>query len=393
MEYRFSDLFTWSSGKPITPTNGDIPIYGSNGIIGYTEQKKYENKIILGRVGAYCGSVEYCSSAFNATDNTLITTCDTNKIIYKYAYYLLKEYRLNEFAGGSAQPLITQGYLKHLKCKIPTIGKQKQIASILSAYDDAIENNNKRIAILEKMASELYKEWFVRMRFPGYETADFKDSRLGKIPNSFSTIKMNEAFDYYVGGGWGEDESSKDFPIKAYVIRGTDFPRIKVGDISTCPLRYHKTSNYSSRQLNANDILLEVSGGTQEQPVGRTTIISDEILKRFGNSVICASFCKLIRCKSDVVSPKFFYFWMQLLYDTGIIERFQLQSTGIINFKFEYFLRKGDILLPPIELMQQFDNEVTPIMKEIDQLAMLNQNLAKQRDLLLPRLMSGKLEV
>ena len=84
---------------------------------------------------------------------------------------------------------------------------------------------------------------------------------------------------------------------------------------------------------------------------------------------------------------------MQYLYDTRIIDRFQLQSTGIINFKFEAFLRKGLVMLPPMEIMQQFDNYIIPIFKEINTLATQNEILAKQRDLLLPRLMSGKLKV
>ena len=150
MQYKFEQLFEWSSGKPIVPSSGPIPIYGSNGIIGYTNEKKYHNKIVLGRVGAYCGSVAYCPNDFNATDNTLITSCDESKICYHYAYYLLKKYQLNDYAGGAAQPLITQGLLKHLKCEIPTLDIQKKVVSILSAYDSLIENNNKRIKILEQ---------------------------------------------------------------------------------------------------------------------------------------------------------------------------------------------------------------------------------------------------
>ena len=84
---------------------------------------------------------------------------------------------------------------------------------------------------------------------------------------------------------------------------------------------------------------------------------------------------------------------MQYLYDTRIIDRFQLQSTGIINFKFEAFLRKGLVMLPPMEIMQHFDNYIIPIFKEINALATQNEILARQRDLLLPRLMSGKLKV
>ena len=84
---------------------------------------------------------------------------------------------------------------------------------------------------------------------------------------------------------------------------------------------------------------------------------------------------------------------MQFLYDTRIIERFQLQSTGIINFQFDYFLRKGDVMIPTKELMDEFDSLIRPIHKEISFIAKQNENLIKQRDLLLPRLMSGKLEV
>ena len=84
---------------------------------------------------------------------------------------------------------------------------------------------------------------------------------------------------------------------------------------------------------------------------------------------------------------------MRYLYDTRIIDRFQLQSTGIINFKFETFLRKGLVMLPPMDIMKIFESQIIPIIKGINKLAMQNANLIKQRDALLPRLMSGKLEV
>jgi type I restriction enzyme S subunit len=210
MEYKFSQLFKWNSGKPITPTTGSIPVYGSNGIIGYTDKAKFNNKIILGRVGAYCGSVEYCRNDFNATDNTLITTCDETKIIYPFAYYLLRQYKLNEFAGGSAQPLITQGLLKHLKCNIPDIPTQKKIADILSTYDDLIENNNKRIKILEQMAENLYKEWFVRFRFPGHETTEFENG----LPKGWKTKRFIEEFNITYGKGLPTEELlPKGYPV------------------------------------------------------------------------------------------------------------------------------------------------------------------------------------
>ena len=315
----------------------------------------------------------------------------------RYLYYWLNSKFGKESlivrAIGSSQAALTIDILKKYKLFIPSIKTQNKIVDILSAYDDLIENNNHRIALLEKAAQDLYKEWFVRFRFPGHQMINLVESRLGKIPSNFNLIKMNDAFDYYIGGGWGNDEYSSAFPERAYVIRGTDFPSVQKGDLSGCPLRYHKKSNYSARELRENDIIIEVSGGTAEQPVGRTLLVTKDVIDRLGGKVICASFCKQIRLNTEVVAPYYFYYWMRFLYDTRIIDRFQLQSTGIINFKFEYFLRKGDIMLPPKDLMDRFDKKVKVLYNEISLLAQQNENLAKQRDLLLPRLMSGKLEV
>ena len=271
---------------------------------------------------------------------------------------------------------------------------QQKIASILSSYDRLIENNTRRIRLLEQMAENLYKEWFVRFRFPEHENVEMVKSKYGRIPSNFNIIQMQDVFDYYVGGGWGQENMSNDFSEEASVIRGADFPKVCQYDISTCPRRFHKKSNYRSRQLEDGDIVMEISGGTSEQPVGRTILVTQSLIDRFDNGkVICASFCKLIRLRKNVISPFFFYYWMKFLYDTRIINRFQLQSTGIINFKFEPFLRKGDVMLPPTNVMNSFESHVVPIHKEMNKLAQQNQLLTRQRDLLLPRLMSGKLEV
>jgi type I restriction enzyme S subunit len=289
---------------------------------------------------------------------------------------------------------MTQKTYNGIKVSLPSLPTQHRIASILSAYDNLIENNNKRIRLLEQMAENLYKEWFVRFRFPGHEKVEMVDSRLGKLPSSFQVTNMGSVFDDYIGGGWGNDEASDEFPVAASVIRGADFPNVWHYDLSTCPRRYHKTSNYKSRQLKDGDITMEISGGTSEQPVGRTVLVTQEMIDRFEDGrVICASFCKMIRLKKDLMSPYFFYYWMHYMYVTRIIDRFQLQSTGIINFKFEPFLKKGLVMLPPKETQISFEKQVVPLIKEINQLAVQIDNLSRQRDLLLPRLMSGKLEV
>ena len=349
----------------------------------------------IGDVG-YCEA--HCDKA-NLTENAVrLTKFDKKVVDSKYlCFYLgqsyMKQY-MESLAAGAAQSKLGIYKIEKIKVPLPHLPFQQKIASILSAYDSLIENNTKRIRLLEQMAENLYKEWFVRFRFPGYENTELVESKLGKLPSTFLVTNMNSIFDYYIGGGWGNDEKSDDFPIEASVIRGADFPGVWRYDISSCPKRYHKVSNYKSRQLMDGDIIMEISGGTSEQPVGRSVLVTQDMIDRFEDGrVICASFCKLIRLKKEEVSPYYFYYWMRYLYDTRIIGRFQLQSTGIINFKFEAFLRKGLVMLPPMETMKKFESQIIPIIKQINKLATQNENLAKQRDALLPRLMSGKLEV
>lgn len=395
-EYPFitpSDIVSFDK-KYLQSTDRTLSTLGANKI---KSSKLPANSICFVCIGSTIGKMcmTNCVSYTNQQINSIIPNekCDSD-----YLFYLLRyanEYFRSIGAGtGSGKGIVNKTIFSKTKIQISEKKEhQQRIASILSVYDNLIENNNKRIKILEQMAENLYKEWFVRFRFPDYQNVEFENSPLGKIPKTFSVVKMKDVIDDYIGGGWGNDDSDKSFSIGAYVIRGTDFPNIKTGNISSCPFRYHKSSNYSSRKLKKDDIIIEVSGGTAEQPVGRTIIITEGILNRFSGKVICASFCKMLRLKYSVISPMYFIYWMNYLYQSRIIDKFQLQSTGIINFKFEYFLRKGDVLLPPQNIMIDFANKVEKIKDQINKIAEINDNLIKQRDMLLPRLMSGKLEV
>lgn len=347
MEYHFSDLFSWTSGKPVTPTEGNIPIYGSNGVIGYSDKAKYCDKIILGRVGAYCGSVAYCSTAFDATDNTLITTCDTTKILYSYAYYLLKQFNLNGYAGGAAQPLITQGLLKHLKCDIPAINQQQRIVDHLSAYDNLIQVNNKRIKVLEQMAENLYKEWFVRFRFPGHETAEFENG----IPKGWEYKKLDKLLD---------------------VRYGKDHKKVGDGDIPV--FGSGGLMRYGDRALYDGEAVLIPRKGTLNNIMYYnapfwtvdTMFYSIPLISNF------AKYAYYMLSHVDMES-----------YNSGAA--LPSMTTDILyHFK---------VLVPNKEVLKAFDKFASDILEQINAIKKVNDNLVQQRDLLLPRLMSRKLEV
>lgn len=359
-------------------------------IVGYTnleDPKLIDVPFIV--FGDHTEIFKYIDFPFaQGADGIKIIKTNDKYVDSKYLYYALKSCYYPTGFYQRHFKLLKRAYIPDL-----TLPHQKKLSSVLNNYDQLINKNINRIDALETMMYSLFKEWFIRFRFPGHLNFNKKESELGKIPNNFNILKANDVFDYYIGGGWGNDKSTDSFPIDAYVIRGTDFPYVSRNDVSTCPYRFHKKSNFTPRQLKENDIVLEISGGTAEQPVGRSIIITDLVVKQLKGKVICASFCKLIRPIYKNITPYYLYYWLKFFYDTRMIERFQLQSTGIINFKFEYYLKKGPIMVPPKPLMDKFEETIKPFRDEIEKLAQENILLQAQRDSLLPRLMSGKLSV
>ena len=364
MEYHFSDLFTWTSGKPITPTDGSIPVYGSNGIIGFSDKAKYRNKIILGRVGAYCGSVVYCPGDFDATDNTLITTCDTTKILYSYACYLLKQFNLNGYAGGAAQPLITQGLLKRLKCDVPTVKQQERIVDYLSVYDSLIDVNNKRIKVLEQMAENLYKEWFVRFRFPGHEKAEFENG----IPKGWKYRNLFDVAKVTYGYAFSSDLFCENDTLNA-VVRIRDIPN-------------NETKTYTSEScddkylVSKNAILVGMDG------IFHMCLWNGE--KAYLNQ-------RVVQMRSKKVGLSNLFLFLALAPQVKFWET-AIAGTTVAHLGDKH-LKKMVILVPDDEMLKKSNALFETIMVEKTELLNQNKNLIKQRDLLLPRLMSGKLEV
>ncbi|MHA6509801.1 restriction endonuclease subunit S [Tessaracoccus sp. Y1736] len=150
-----------------------------------------------------------------------------------------------------------------------------------------------------------------------------------------------------IGGGWGTDAADPESSSIGYVIRGTDIPRVAVGDVSTVPLRFHKASNLASRVLRSGDIVFEVSGGSKGQPVGRALQITEGVLAKFDETVMCASFCKLVRVDPAIAEPGFIFRALQAAYADGSLDTYQVQSTGITNFRWKPFLEHFQVHLPP----------------------------------------------
>lgn len=338
-------------------------------------------------------------------DNLLVSTGyiviePNNKIINgKYLYYYLTQDKIVNYLQTIAEntvatyPSISPKDIEDLVVDLPSLQNQNKMASILSNYDNLIENNNKRIKILEEMAQKIYKEWFVDFKFPGYETTTFKQTELGKIPSDWNSKPIGELLEHQIGGGWGNEEQSDKYTESAYVIRGADIPNGRDGNIQNCPLRYHTKSNIKTRLLKANDIVFEVSGGSKGQPVGRALLLNKNLFNQFNDNVICASFCKLLRTDTKQILPELIYLHLLNIYNNREIEKYQTQSTGIINFKFTFFLESEQIFVPSNNIQELFKKIIVPIFDEISLLGYKNQTLKQTHDILLPRLISGEIDV
>ena len=299
-----------------------------------------------------------------------------------FLFYLLKNdafkgYIIKTAQGAANQASITLDSIKAFKFIYKDKTTQRRIASILSAYDDLIENNLKRIKLLEEKAQLHYKEMMQEISYSKTIREEY----------------IKDCLAFYIGGGWGEEDYKEGFAEPAFVIRGTDIPDAKKGEVKGVPFRYHKESNLASRSMQSGDIVFEVSGGSKGQPVGRSILVTDKMLQQFGKPVMCASFCKMLR-PNENVTPEFFYLYLLASHENGVIAQYEKHSaSNIVNYGFEEFIGEQKITIPKEIELKAFTEKVKPIFTLISTLGEQNSKLREARDILLPRLMNGQIEV
>lgn len=331
---------------------------------------------------------------FYFKDGNLIWLSNFNENINsKYIYYWITsdigQKMMWSRVIGSAQPALTIDIIKQFELSIPTYILQNKIVKILETYDDLIENNQKQIKLLEEAAQRLYKEWFVNLRFPGYENAPIIDG----VPEGWSMVKVGEVIKYEIGGGWGEETIDEKFDNPAYVIRGTDLYGLTHGDFNDIPYRFHSDSNLKARKLIDGDIIFEISGGSKNEGVARTALIRSNLLKIFSEPVMCASFCKLVRFDSLEIA-QYMYDTFKYLRVCGKTSEFDKKSaSSIVNYRWKDFLMQQLILLPNEKILTNYNRLAINLYNQILCKSILIAKLVEARDKLLPKLMSGEIEV
>ena len=358
------DVLKFFNGKSITPGgDGEYPVYGSNGLIGQNDEYTHENGLIIGRVGAYCGAIKYCKTQFWASDNTIVGQPKDNSFDIRYIYYLLGDLNLNRYAGGSAQPLLTQTVLRQVSTLVPPLPTQRKLAAVLSAYDDLIENNTRRIKILEEIASAICREWFVEFRFPGHEQVEMVESELGLIPQGWEVKNFGEV-------SFNFDRQRK--PLSG-MVRSTmqgEYPYYGAA----------KILDHINGYLFDGKYLLIAEDGSVITEDGKP------VLQLVTGKFWVNNHAHVVQGKAPI-STNFLYLFMSNVAISGYI-------TGAAQPKINQDnLNRVPILSPPQGLLERFDKMIGPIFDNIATLDLKNINLRQKRDLLLPKLISGEINV
>ncbi len=259
---------------------------------------------------------------------------------------------------------------------IPLLLIQRKIAAILSAYDDLIENNTRRIEILEEMARSLYREWFVNFRFPGHEQVKMVNSELGLIPEGWEVKKIDKLG--LLGRG-----KSKHRPRNEPSLYGGNYPFIQTGEVKEASLYItHYSQTYNEKGLaqsklwEPKTLLLTIAANIAE-----TAILT--IPACFPDSIVG------FVADSEQVTPEFIKYRID-----DIKEKMQSFSRGTAqdNLSLDK-IKLFDFLVPNKDCIRLFENYAAPLFSQIQNLLLKNANLRQTRDLLLRKLISGEIDV
>jgi len=408
-EATWGDIATLEYGKSIRDyknAGGDFPVYGTNGPIGWHHTPLCPCAgIVIGRKGAYRG-VHYSQIPFFVIDTAFYLKPKIGLNI-KWAYYSILTYDINGMDSGSAIPSTSRDDFYQLPVRIPSLSEQQQVAETLGALDDRITLLRETNATLEAIAQAMFKSWFVdfdpvRAKAEGLEPEgldaatvalfpdSFEESELGLVPRGWKLVPFGKLLIHTIGGDWGDETPSEKNDTRVAIIRGTDIPDLQSGAANRVPLRYTSTKKLATRKLQDGDLVLEVSGGSKDQPTGRALYLTEALLGQFDCPVEPASFCRLLR-PIDRNIGLLLAQHLTYIYGIGKTWEYQNQSTGIANFQTTHFLESELVAVPPREVLVVFAD----VMRSIVDRGHLSQiqSLASLRDTLLPRLISGQLRL
>jgi type I restriction enzyme S subunit len=346
---------------------GDI-VYGRRGDIG--RQALIHNN----EKGWLCGT------------GCLLIRTNKSKSYPPFLHYYLSQKPIIDYVSNQAigvtMPNLNTKILLNIPIFLPPLITQRKIAAVLSAYDDLIENNNRRIAILEKMAEELYREWFVRLRFPGHE----KVKIVKGVPEGWEVVKAGKYFNIVKGRSY-KSEEIEDYDASDNHRNFITLKNFKRGGGFRADAKKFYCGKFNANQVvSGGSLVLAVTDMTQDRAViGRIARIPVGSIPK---SIIS---CDVVKIDPVDISDSFLYIALRFSSYSESLKEYA-NGANVLHLKPE-LASKQEIILPAKDIRDSFDKLIIPIITTHDRLINALDMLSASHDRLLSRLMSGKLDV
>ncbi len=359
-EYKLGEIAEFRNGKSRPDADGDVPIYGGNGILGYTNQHNSEGEAaIIGRVGAYCGSVYFENGPIWVSDNALFAlpkhSCDT-----KFLYYFLKNMNLNSFAEGSSHPLLTQTLLNSIDVLVTDDShEQRAIASVLSSLDDKIDLLHRQNKTLEAMAETLFRQWFVE-----------------EAKEEWNVIRV---CDLTKNIQYGLTTSASDVRVGPKFLRITDIQGGRI-EWETVPYCKVTSDEYEKYKLSEGDIVVARTGAS----TGENCYILDT------SDAVFASYLVRFQFENPVVARYVATFMRTEGYFEYVAGSLGGSAQPNASAK---VLSEAELRMPPIKMLEQYFAQASQFDQKLKYNNQHVRLLTRLRDALLPKLMSGEVRV
>ena len=306
---------------------------------------------------------------------------DLSKVVPKFLELYLRNPKTIKmirkgFLTGAAIPRIVCADIKRIRVDIPPLAEQNIVVNRLEIFDNLIENNQRRIEILEEMARLLYQEWFVHFRFPGHENVKMVDSELGPIPEGWEVKKLADI----ATTQYGYTESANQEMVGPRYLRGKDINKksfINWSDVPFCPISDQELAKF---RVKVGDIFV-----IRMADPGKVGICEVEV------DAVFASYLVRIRPATKDLLP---YYLFYVLSDKSYFSWVAGASTGSTRKSVSAkVMCEYSLAVPPERVQTKFVERVLPLRKLLNNLIKQNNVLREARDLLLPRLISGQLDV
>lgn len=359
--------------------DGPYPIVSSSGTTGCHEEAKVKGPgVVTGRYGTL-GQVFLIQQDFWPL-NTSLYVRDFKGNDPRFVAVLLQSMDLGQHEGAAAVPGLNRNQLHQLPVSCPGRSTQSRIADVFQSIDDLIENNRRRVEVLQEMAQAIYREWFVRFRYPGHEDTTFVDSALGPIPEGWEVRALADCARSLEDGDWIETKDQG----------GSDYRLLQVSNIAV--KRFRETGKYRfvsqetferlrCREIRVGDLLI----ARMPDPIGRTWLV-DNLSEPAITSVDVA-----ILTPSDKAVG---HFLNQVLNSSAFFSHADTVASGTTRKRItRKVLGLYEIALPRPELLEHFANVVEPISDLCVDMRQVSDRLTATRDLLLPKLVTGEIDV